>query len=80
MTLCSKLLALLRKSRALTTTAAAAAATASATTNGMEEAVTGPLRTRFCIIGSGPAAHTVAVYAARAELKPVCKDHRGVRP
>ncbi|GFP82146.1 thioredoxin reductase 2 [Phtheirospermum japonicum] len=29
------------------------------------------LRTRLCIIGSGPAAHTAAICAARAELKPV---------
>ena len=30
-----------------------------------------PLRTAVCIVGSGPAAHTAAVYAARAELKPI---------
>ncbi|XP_008782825.2 thioredoxin reductase NTRB-like [Phoenix dactylifera] len=29
------------------------------------------LRTRLCIIGSGPAAHTAAIYAGRAELRPV---------
>ena len=29
------------------------------------------LKTRLCIIGSGPAAHTAAIYASRAELKPI---------
>ncbi|KAD3640625.1 hypothetical protein E3N88_29848 [Mikania micrantha] len=28
-------------------------------------------KTKLCIIGSGPAAHTAAIYAARAEIKPV---------
>ena len=28
-------------------------------------------QTPMCIIGSGPAAHTAAVYAARAELQPI---------
>eukprot|EP01025_Chloroclados_australasicus_P048531 TRINITY_DN5501_c0_g1_i4.p1 TRINITY_DN5501_c0_g1~~TRINITY_DN5501_c0_g1_i4.p1 ORF type:complete len:377 (-),score=67.88 TRINITY_DN5501_c0_g1_i4:2335-3465(-) len=29
------------------------------------------LRTKLCIIGSGPAAHTAAIYASRAELLPI---------
>ncbi|CAN8271280.1 unnamed protein product [Cochlearia groenlandica] len=28
-------------------------------------------KTKLCIVGSGPAAHTAAIYAARAELKPL---------
>lgn len=27
--------------------------------------------TKVCIVGSGPAAHTAAIYAARAELSPI---------
>ena len=30
-----------------------------------------PERTSVCIVGSGPVAHTAAIYAARAELKPI---------
>ncbi|KAL1315926.1 thioredoxin reductase NTRB [Arachis duranensis] len=48
--------------RASTTTANAAAYSASTMST---------LKTKLCIIGSGPAAHTAAVYAARAELKPI---------
>lgn len=29
------------------------------------------LSTKICIIGSGPAAHTAAIYSARAELMPI---------
>ena len=29
------------------------------------------LSTNLCIIGSGPAAHTAAIYSARAELQPI---------
>jgi len=28
-------------------------------------------QTPVCIIGSGPAAHTAAIYASRAELEPI---------
>ena len=29
------------------------------------------LKTRLCIVGSGPTAHTAAIYVSRAELKPI---------
>ncbi|CAN1168508.1 Thioredoxin reductase 2 [Linum perenne] len=73
-----KLATLFSRARALiglaaTTTAAAATTTVASSSplstsaaSTMEE-----LRTRVCIIGSGPAAHTAAIYAARAELKPI---------
>lgn len=33
--------------------------------------MTEKMSTKVCIVGSGPAAHTAAIYAARAELEPV---------
>ncbi|XP_050227270.1 thioredoxin reductase NTRB-like [Mercurialis annua] len=73
----SRLRNLLQRARtfiglATTTAAAASLSTISApsfsttTPKLMEE-----LKTRVCIIGSGPAAHTAAIYAARAQLNPV---------
>ncbi|OAY61020.1 thioredoxin reductase NTRB [Manihot esculenta] len=73
----SRLRSLLKRARsfiglAATTTSLAASSlsTSSApkvtTSTAMED-----LKTRLCIIGSGPAAHTAAIYAARAELKPI---------
>ncbi len=29
------------------------------------------VRTKLCIIGSGHAAHTAAIYAARAQISPI---------
>ncbi|KAG0473618.1 hypothetical protein HPP92_015475 [Vanilla planifolia] len=65
MNFCSKIFSLFRK--ASTLSSAASSASSSSAMNGILKT----LRTRLCIIGSGPAAHTAAIYAARAELKPV---------
>ncbi|KAL0381195.1 UNVERIFIED_CONTAM: Thioredoxin reductase 1, mitochondrial [Sesamum angustifolium] len=70
----SKLFNTLKKARGLigiatlttTTTAAAVTPKFSAMENDLQT-----LKTRLCIVGSGPAAHTAAIYAARAELKPI---------
>ncbi|KAK9164780.1 hypothetical protein Syun_005682 [Stephania yunnanensis] len=64
----SRLLSLLKKAGSfagLSTTTT----TTSATLSAMDELQT--LKTRVCIIGSGPAAHTAAIYTSRAELKPI---------
>ncbi|KAF8409872.1 hypothetical protein HHK36_002390 [Tetracentron sinense] len=54
-----------------TTSAAAASLSISPTkiVGAMDDFQT--LKTPVCIIGSGPAAHTAAIYSARAELKPI---------
>ncbi|KAM4108536.1 hypothetical protein ACB094_03G051900 [Castanea mollissima] len=48
---------------------ASSSAAAISLTSAMDDLHT--LKTRLCIIGSGPAAHTAAIYASRAELKPI---------
>ncbi|KAK4781129.1 hypothetical protein SAY87_017235 [Trapa incisa] len=47
--------------------------TMAATSSSADSAMHDPnsLKTRVCIIGSGPAAHTAAIYAAKAALKPI---------
>ncbi|GFZ09519.1 NADPH-dependent thioredoxin reductase B [Actinidia rufa] len=63
----------LRRVRNLVGIAAAAASTSAASHStaaaAMDEMQV--IKTSLCIIGSGPAAHTAAIYAARAELKPI---------
>uniref|UniRef100_A0A5B6ZVM7 Thioredoxin reductase n=1 Tax=Davidia involucrata TaxID=16924 RepID=A0A5B6ZVM7_DAVIN len=69
-----KLKNVLKRARSLVGFAAAASFTSSTSpkisnASTMDDLQT--LKTRLCIIGSGPAAHTAAIYAARAELKPI---------
>ncbi|XP_041020353.1 thioredoxin reductase 2-like [Juglans microcarpa x Juglans regia] len=49
--------------------ASSSSTSASTTVSAMDDLQT--LKTKVCIIGSGPAAHTAAIYASRAELKPI---------
>uniref|UniRef100_A0A2P2JCG8 Thioredoxin reductase n=1 Tax=Rhizophora mucronata TaxID=61149 RepID=A0A2P2JCG8_RHIMU len=83
----NRLRSLLSKARSfigLATTTSAAAAAAAAASASLSTATTPKLaaaspstatmeelKTRVCIVGSGPAAHTAAIYASRAELKPI---------
>lgn len=56
----------------ISTQRASVSSAATATATAMTDTTTLPtVKTKLCIIGSGPAAHTAAVYAARAELKPI---------
>ena len=62
---------LFNKARNLISTQRASVSSA-ASSAAMTDTTTLPtVKTKLCIIGSGPAAHTAAVYAARAELKPI---------
>ncbi|XP_022868047.1 thioredoxin reductase NTRB-like [Olea europaea var. sylvestris] len=72
------LLKVLRKARYLvgiatlaTTTTTNSSAGAIASKISTMEADLKTIKTRLCIVGSGPAGHTAAIYAARAELKPI---------
>ncbi|GJR27917.1 thioredoxin reductase NTRB-like protein [Tanacetum coccineum] len=56
---------------AATATSAAATKPSSFTSAAVKMDDLQTLKTRLCIIGSGPAAHTAAIYAARAEIKPI---------
>ncbi|RAL52993.1 hypothetical protein DM860_016228 [Cuscuta australis] len=71
--LLGRLLKPFRKPSNVVPLAAAVASAALTTGQGNYAAMEGKThhRTSVCIIGSGPAAHTAAIYAARAELKPI---------
>nr|ABH10138.1 NADP-thioredoxin reductase A [Medicago truncatula] len=62
---------LFNKARNLISTQRASVSSAASATAMTDTTTLPTVKTKLCIIGSGPAAHTAAVYAARAELKPI---------
>ncbi|XP_059439717.1 thioredoxin reductase NTRB-like [Corylus avellana] len=66
---CAAVTAATASPKVASATTSQTSASASASASAMDDLQT--LKTKVCIIGSGPAAHTAAIYASRAELKPI---------